>query len=231
MSKLVSTQSQTTLSDAALAAQLRQPSGENARETAASMNRANRETNRRAIELLRLKAHDKVLEIGPGNGAFAAQIVTAAAHVAYIGLDWSHDMVLEAQRRNHRLAAIYPVVFQHGNAKHMHFADASFDKVLAVHTVYFWDNPQAHLQELRRVIKPSGQLCLAFGDRSFMHQLPFTRHGFALYDEHGMKALLENHGWQISKHQRHIESGLSNRGQMVQKTIHMMLCQATGPTL
>lgn len=208
-----------------LAAQLRQPRGAQARETAASMNRANRETNRRAIKLLRLEAHDRVLEIGPGNGAFAAQIVSAAAHIAYTGLDWSHDMVLQAQRRNHRLAALYPVVFEHGNAQHMPFGDQTFDKILAVHTVYFWDDPVRQLHELQRVLNPDGLMCLAFGDRSFMQQLTFTRHGFTLHDAASMTQLLHSQGWRLSSHRRHQETGLSNTGQMVKKTIHVMACR------
>lgn len=57
------------------------------------MNKANQGTNRACLELLQLAARDRVLEVGPGNGAFAGDIVASAKHVTYTGLDWSAEMV------------------------------------------------------------------------------------------------------------------------------------------
>lgn len=45
----------------------------------------------------------------------------------------------------------------------MPFPDAAFDCVLAVETYYFWPDIAADLAEVRRVMKPSGQMVIIAG--------------------------------------------------------------------
>ncbi len=45
----------------------------------------------------------------------------------------------------------------------MPFLDATFDFVLAVETYYFWPDIAADLAEVRRVMKPNGQLLIIAG--------------------------------------------------------------------
>ena len=47
----------------------------------------------------------------------------------------------------------------------MLFPDASFDAVLCVNVVYFWENPAAHLREILRVLRPGGMLCIRTPNR------------------------------------------------------------------
>ncbi|WP_240386149.1 hypothetical protein, partial [Campylobacter jejuni] len=61
----------TMLDAISLAAQLRQPHGDAALAVADSMNRSNGALNRAAIGLLAVSAGERILEIGPGNAAFA----------------------------------------------------------------------------------------------------------------------------------------------------------------
>jgi SAM-dependent methyltransferase len=39
----------------------------------------------------------------------------------------------------------------------------------AVHTLYFWNDPLAHLREIHRVTRPGGRLVLAFGPNEDEH--------------------------------------------------------------
>lgn len=41
------------------------------------------------------------------------------------------------------------------------YDDEAFDQVIAVETFYFWPDPVANLQEVRRVVKPGGLVALA----------------------------------------------------------------------
>lgn len=209
-----------------IAAQLRRPSGIEAPEVARRMNEANGPVNRRCIERLQLCAGDRVLEIGPGNGAFVAEIVGAADGITYTGLDWSAEMVREAQAGNRELVAAGRVQLHQGSSEAMPFADASFDKALAVHTLYFWEHPGDHLAEIRRVLRPGGLLCIAFGDRAFMQDLPFTRYGFTLYDADGGRGLLDQSGFDVRDVLPHREAGRSNTGEVVDKLIHIALAAA-----
>lgn len=209
-----------------LASQLRCPNGTEASDVAQRMNEANSALNHKCIDLLQLRASDSLLEIGPGNGAFVADIINVANNISYMGLDWSPEMVAEAERFNKHLVEQGCVQFQQGNSEQLPFEPRLFDKVLAVHTLYFWEKPGDHLAEIRRVMKPNGLFCIAFGDRSFMKDLSFVPYGFDLYDEVEGCALLRSSGFQIKNTYQHKESGLSNTGDHVNKVINIIISEA-----
>lgn len=208
-----------------LASQLRCPSGAEASEVAQKMNDANRTLNHKCIDLLQLASSDSLLEIGPGNGGFVADIFNAVDDISYVGLDWSSEMVAEAERLNEHLVERGWVRFQQGSSDQLPFEADLFDKVLAVHTLYFWDKPREHLAEVRRVMRPTGLFCVAFGDSSFMKELPFTPYGFNLYDKAEACALLCSCGFQILDTYQYNESGISNAGDPVDKVINIIVCE------
>lgn len=210
----------------ALASQLRHPSGESASEVALKMNSANGELNAKCIDLLSLQESESLLEIGPGNGAFAADIIKRAENLSYTGVDWSADMVAEAKRINKAIVNSGQAAFYEGDSSQLNFDSNTFDKVLTVHTLYFWDKPAKHLAEIRRVMKPEGLFCLAFGDSSFMKSLPFTPYGFELYDKERACRLLNASGFNVLAIEPHREQGVSNTGKVVDKLINIILCKA-----
>lgn len=212
-----------------LAAQLRCPTGEAGAAVAQDMNRVNQQANEGSIALLAITDNDRVLEVGPGNGAFAAAMLDAALGVHYTGVDWSNDMVAAATLLNRQLVSEGRAIFLQGDAAQLQFDDNTFDKILSVHTLYFWRNPNAVLSEIKRVIKPNGHFCLTWGDPSFMEGLPFTAYGFALYGVDAVDALLSRAGFCITHHEQYTESGLSNTGDRVEKIINRILCQKMAP--
>lgn len=209
-----------------LALQLSCPSGDEASEVAKRMNEANRSLNQKCVNLLQISKLDSVLEIGPGNGAFVSDIINMARNVSYVGLDWSSEMVAEAVRLNEFSVKAGRVEFRQGSSEFIAFDEGTFDKVLAVHTVYFWEQPEKHLMEIRRVMKPSGLFCIAFGDRSFMKDLPFVPYGFELYDKTSASELLYNSGFREIDAYQCQEQGRSNTGDIVDKTINILVCEA-----
>ena len=84
-----------------LAAQLRQPHGEAALAVADSMNRSNGALNLASIGLLAVGAGERILEVGPGNAAFAPLMLQAAGS-HYLGIELSTAMV---EAGNQRLAS------------------------------------------------------------------------------------------------------------------------------
>ncbi|MDO8827471.1 class I SAM-dependent methyltransferase [Methylophaga sp.] len=209
-----------------LASQLRCPSGTEALDVAQKMNEANGSLNHKCIDLLQLRSSDSLLEIGPGNGAFVGDIFNAADKISYVGIDWSSEMVAEAERLNEHLVEQECVRFQQGSSDQLPFEAGFFDKVLTVHTLYFWEMPGDHLAEIRRVMKPAGLFCIAFGDSSFMKKLPFTPYGFHLYDEAEVCTLLRSFEFQIMDTYQHKESGFSNAGDLVDKIFNIIVCKA-----
>lgn len=208
-----------------IAAQLRCPHGPESMEVAGRMNTANGSVNYLCIEYLQIRPNQRILEIGPGNGAFISEIVNRADDVFYTGLDWSEDMVKQAREINATWVEKGIVRLEQGSSDSIPFAEKAFDRILTVHTCYFWENPGDHFAEIRRVLKDDGRLCIAFGDRSFMQDLPFVSYGFKLYDRNMVMDLLAAAGFRCRYVYEHKERGLGNAGDNIKKTIHLIVAE------
>lgn len=207
-----------------LAAQLRHPHGEHALAVADAMNRSNGDLNRAAIALLSVTAGEQVLEIGPGNAAFAPDLLRAP-HSCYVGVDVSAAMVdagnaLLATHGLHDRADV-----RLGDAHALPLASACIDAALAVNTLYFWDELKFPFAELARVLRPGGRLCLAFGDATFMRTLPFAAHGFHLHELADVEQALRSAGLTVQAWRTHHETGHSNDGREVSKHFHLLRAQ------
>lgn len=155
-----------------LAAQLRQPHGEAALAVADSMNRSNGALNLAAIGLLAVTTGERTLEIGPGNAAFAPQLLQAPGS-QYLGVELSAAMVEAGTQRLASAGLGDRAAMRLGDAHALPVDEGSVDAALAVNTLYFWPNLAPVLDELARVLRRGGRLCLAFGDAAFMRSLPF----------------------------------------------------------
>jgi SAM-dependent methyltransferase len=158
-----------------IARQGRRPSGWLGEIVARVMARETVDANRVALDLLDLEARDQLLEIGFGHGATlrrAAEIVTGGF---IAGIDHSDVMLRLAKRRNARHLENGRMELMRATSERIPYANDRFNKVFAVHTIYFWERPQQHLGEIRRVIAPGGRLVLGYDpleDRRFASAFP-----------------------------------------------------------
>jgi len=135
-----------------LAAQLRHPHGDAAQAVAESMNRSNGALNRAAIGLLAVTSGERVLEIGPGNAAFAP-LLLQATDSRYLGIELSTAMVEAGNRQLAAAGLAERAGMRHGDAHALPIADAAMDAALAVNTLYFWPDLAPVLDELARVVR------------------------------------------------------------------------------
>jgi SAM-dependent methyltransferase len=126
------------------------------------MARETQRANTFALELLDLQPTDRVLEVGFGHGATIARLATAASAGFVAGVDPSPAMCRMASRRNRGGIRRKHVELKQGRAEELPYTDLSFDKALAVHTLYFWPDLLRPLAELRRVLTPAGRLVIAY---------------------------------------------------------------------
>jgi ubiquinone/menaquinone biosynthesis C-methylase UbiE len=145
-----------------IAEQGRKPAGLLGRIVARVMARETAGENAFALELLQLQSADAVLEIGCGHGETLAKAANLVSRGRLCGIDFSPVMHRHATRRHRRLVAEKRIEFHLGSSDRLPFDDRSFDKVFAVHTIYFWKTPLDHLAEARRVLKPGGRFVLGF---------------------------------------------------------------------
>jgi SAM-dependent methyltransferase len=126
--------------------------------------------NGTTIALADLTGGEHVLEVGCGHGRAIARIARALPTGRVVGLDPSSTMIRLATRHNRELIAQGQTRVDQGDAAALPYDDASFDRILATHTVYFWPDLAQIARELRRVLKPHGRLVLGFGDIDAMRR-------------------------------------------------------------
>ena len=154
-------------------------------------------TNDNALALLELKKGDRVLDVGCGHGRTverAAEMVGDDGFV--VGIDASEEMLRMATRRCQRLIDSRHVRLTLADSASIPYPDESFDKVVTVHTLYFWDDPRRHLHELHRVLRPGGSLVVAFHPKGTPATTSFPASVYSFYDVEEVGALLRLTGFQ-----------------------------------
>lgn len=121
--------------------------------------------NQRALQLLQLEQGSRVLEIGFGHGRTLARAAALAPGGFVAGIDTSAAMVEMAKRYNHNSIAKGVVEVKQASSDRIPYPDETFDRAYAVHTIYFWNDPIAHLREIHRVCRVGGRFVLAFGPK------------------------------------------------------------------
>ncbi len=178
-----------------MAAQLRKPHGVMARKVGERMNAANRTLYDGAWQALDLGEDMRVLEIGFGNGLFFPGLCKQALGLKVYGLDFSQEMVEQASARNAELISAGTLTLAHGPSDRMPYGDAHFDRIFCINVVYFWDQPAAHLREVRRVLKPGGRFTAVLRTRASMEKLPFAPFGFTMYEQADWERVLRQNGF------------------------------------
>jgi 2-polyprenyl-3-methyl-5-hydroxy-6-metoxy-1,4-benzoquinol methylase len=109
---------------------------------------------RRRFLLEHVRAGDRVLDVGCGEGQFAAELVRAGAHV--VGIDVAEEPLRRARAREEQL----DLRLLDGE-RSWPLADASFDVVWAGEVIEHVADTAAWLSELRRVLRSGGSLLLS----------------------------------------------------------------------
>lgn len=127
------------------------------------MNLGHTGLTRWGLSTVEIPEHANVLDVGCGGGRTLEYLASLVRLGKAVGIDYSEDSVAVARRRNQELIASGRVEVLHGEVSSMPFPDATFDCVTAVETYYFWPDIAADLAEVRRVMKPNGQLVIIAG--------------------------------------------------------------------
>lgn len=112
------------------------------------------ERQRRAIEQLRLKPGDRVLDMGVGTGM---SLGFFPPDTRVVGLDLSGGMLREAQRKCVDRSMTHVQLVQ-GNAMLPPFREQSFDHVLLSHVISVVPDPDSLMRWVARLIRPQGRV-------------------------------------------------------------------------
>jgi len=117
------------------------------------------------VSIAHVQPADCVLEIGCGAGKAIELCAEKATHGFVYGIDLSATMVKRTRERNARAVRTGRVAVQQGEAARLPFEEHSFDKVVSIHTFYWWaEDPRIVLAEIFRVLKLEGTLIFTFSN-------------------------------------------------------------------
>ncbi|MCW3847912.1 methyltransferase domain-containing protein [Sphingomonas sp. LB-2] len=144
------------------------------------------DVNQRAIEALEVEPRDHILDVGCGHGRGLAMLAALAPKGRVTGADPSALMAEIAVKRNRKLVRARRVGVVIAGAESLPFPDATFDKAMCIHVVYFWTDLGAALREIARVLKPGGRLVLVLrtnANAAAVQAFPIDVYNFSTLEE------------------------------------------------
>ncbi len=122
-----------------------------------------------ALELMRLRADERVMDLGCGNGWLSRQIAALVPQGTVVGMDVSEEMLRRAERASAGLANLR---FLPGSAQKIPWRDDSFTRVISVESAFYWPDPAQGLAEIFRVLSARGSLWIIityYRDNAYCH--------------------------------------------------------------
>ena len=208
-----------------IASQLNNPNGKKGIEIGEMMSETNALMTSSTIESLSISDNDSVLELGPGNGSHLFQILNKAIRIKYVGFEISELMQKEAMKINKHFIDNHQATFCLYDGNIIPFANDTFDKVMTVNTIYFWQNPNEFIKEIYRVTKPNGLVSITYAEESFMEKLPFTKFGFKLYTIEKIKKLIDSTQFKVSNVLSKKETIKNNLGEFINRDFTIVTIQ------
>lgn len=98
---------------------------------------------------------DKVLELGCGDGALWERNRDRLPNLSILLTDISDGMIKDVRKK---LAAIWQISYQVMDAHYINAPEGAFDIVIANHLLFYLEDLDGALEEIRRVLKPEGRL-------------------------------------------------------------------------
>src|SRR5215207_5802769 len=120
------------------------------------MARGHRPAAEQAIALLEIAADHCVVDLGCGIGWAVRLMAAQCPSGEAVGIDVSDKLIERARAADNPANVRYEVA----GAERLPFDDASFDRVLSVESLYYYDDVKRALAEAARVTKPGGRLAI-----------------------------------------------------------------------
>lgn len=160
------------------------------------MNVMNQTQYKGIINNLDCSQNDRILDIGFGNGYLINNLAKRNEGNFY-GIEISDDMIRTGCKRNRKLIEQEKVHLIKGNVMDIPFENDFFDKIYTVNTVYFWEDLNKSLLEIKRVLKPNGIFINAIYSKEWLDKIKYTQHGFSKYSPNELVEVTSSNGLSI----------------------------------
>ncbi len=114
---------------------------------------------RKAIRLISVYSPETILDVATGTGDFAIEALKSGAKTVQ-GIDISKEMVAIGQEKVKKLGLEERVFLTTGDSEAIQFPDCTFDAATVAFGVRNFENLGRGLDELFRVLKKDGTLCI-----------------------------------------------------------------------
>ena len=159
------------------------------------MNNTNAFITARSIEALAPNAGDFIVEIGPGNGALSGDLVKTIGFAGrYLGIEISRDMAQVAEQTL-RDIGVAQIDVHPGDCHDVKVADASIDGLMAVNVLYFIDDLNELLAQIRPWFKPSGRCVFGIRPARTLESLRFHEFGHHIRSPEEIEDALQTYGF------------------------------------
>lgn len=114
---------------------------------------------KKAIRSLKSSNPKRLLDIATGTGDLAFEAIKQMPHLELIGLDLSEGMLSKA-RVKAKNKALDKMQFVKGDSENLGFDNDSFDAITVAFGVRNFENLEAGLAEMHRVLRPGGRVAI-----------------------------------------------------------------------
>lgn len=177
-----------------IANQLSHPTGVFSYFASLVWNRRNVSLNETAFKLLSLKPSDRVLEIGFGGGYLLNRMAGVVTDGLLSGVDKSPAMVANLERRSRKESEAGKFDLKCASAEKLPFPPEYFTKVCSVNSIFYWQDMQAGLREIYRVLMKDGLMLLCFTSKTSLEKKGFAR-GIHLIESETLDQMMKGIGF------------------------------------
>ncbi len=157
--------------------QLRRPEGVLGQWIGRIMTIVNRQPYKLAIKALDVDASHRVLELGFGAGHSLPALCRLAQKGKVFAVDHSEAMLAMARRENRKYIISGQLELHAQRFSPLKFEDNSFDRILLVNVIYFFDHAGHDVAECHRVLRLGGRIAIYATDKETMRRWPFCEDG------------------------------------------------------
>ncbi len=162
-------------------------------------------TTGETIKRRKLQPSDRLLDVGCGTGALLHRLSETHPADHLFGIDPVPGMLAMAK---HRLPPI--VELREGLAEQLPYSSGQFDVVICCNMFHYVREPVVALQEIKRVLRPSGLLIITDWCKDYFiiklcnaYLRLFNCAHFRAYDEQTLASMLKENGYSISSRDRY----------------------------
>ncbi len=113
---------------------------------------------RTAIKLLKNKPKDRILDIATGTADLAIEAARVLKPIHITGLDISANMLKIGDQKIAEAGLTDTITLEVGDSENLRFATSTYDIVMAAYGVRNFENLEAGLKEMYRVLKVGGTM-------------------------------------------------------------------------